>query len=217
MSSMSQMSRHVTLIDYGAGNLLNVQRAFEHQGAKVEIATQPEQIEQAERLVFPGVGAFPQAMQQLQAQNLVEAIQQAAKDKPFLGICLGMQMMLDEGEEFEKTPGLGLLPGRVKRLPALGVNGQNMTIPHMGWASIQPNKMPWQGSLLEAVPERNAFYFVHSYYADVANDADQLAVFDFGGHAMTAAIQRDNKIGCQFHPEKSGELGLKLVEAFLKL
>lgn len=217
MSSMSQMSRNVTLIDYGAGNLLNVQRAFEHQGATVDIATRPEQIEQAERLVFPGVGAFPEAMQQLQAQDLVEAIQQAANDKPFLGICLGMQMMLDEGEEFEKTPGLGLLPGRVERLPERGVNGQNMTVPHMGWASIQPNKTSWQGSLLEAVPESNAFYFVHSYYADVANNADQLAVFDFGGHAITAAIQRDNKIGCQFHPEKSGELGLKLVEAFLKL
>lgn len=217
MSSMSQMSRNLTLIDYGAGNLLNVQRAFEHQGAKVEIATQPEQIEQAERLVFPGVGAFPEAMQQLQAQNLVEAIQQAAKDKPFLGICLGMQMMLDEGEEFEKTLGLGLLPGRVKRLPALGVNGQNMTIPHMGWASIQPNHQAWSNSLLNDISPQNAFYFVHSYYADVQNVTDQLAVFDFGGHSITAAIQREHLMGCQFHPEKSGPMGLKIIERFLAI
>ena len=208
---------HVTIIDYGAGNLLNVQRAFEHQGARTEIATTPEQVEQADRLVFPGVGAFPQAMQQLQSQHLVEAIQAAAQQKPFLGICLGMQMMLEASEEFGVTEGLKLLPGRVRKLPEQSVDGERMTIPHMGWAQIRPNQTPWQGSLLASVPEVNAFYFVHSYYAEMANEADQLAVFDFGGHAITAAIQQDNRMGCQFHPEKSGELGLKLIETFLQL
>lgn len=209
--------KKVTLIDYGAGNLLNVQRAFEHCGVRVDIATTPEQVERADRLVFPGVGAFPEAMAQLQKQNLVESIQQSAEQKPFLGICLGMQMMLDAGEEFEHTTGLNLLPGLVKKLPETSVSGKVMTIPHMGWAKIQPNKSAWKDSLLTDVPEDNAFYFVHSYYADVAEKTDQLAVFDFGGHEITAAVQKENKIGCQFHPEKSGELGLKLVEAFLKV
>lgn len=211
------MSAKVTIIDYGAGNLLNVQRAFEHQGAQTEIATTPEQVEQADRLVFPGVGAFPEAMQQLKTQNLVEAIQIAAEQKPFLGICLGMQMMLEESEEFATTEGLKLLPGKVRKLPETSCSGEVMTIPHMGWAQIRPNKAPWQNSLLASVPETNAFYFVHSYFADVANEADQLAVFDFGGHAITAAVQQDNRMGCQFHPEKSGEMGLKLIEAFLKV
>jgi glutamine amidotransferase len=207
----------VTIIDYGAGNLLNVQRAFEHCGAEVAIATTPEQILAADRLVFPGVGAFPQAMQQLQTQNLVAAIQESAKDKPFLGICLGMQMMLDAGEEFAKTDGLQLLPGLVKKLPAQSLSGEIMTIPHMGWAPIQPGKSGWAGSLLQSVPSDNAFYFVHSYFADLAEASDQLASVDFGGHAITAAVQRDNLMGCQFHPEKSGELGLKIVQTFLQL
>ncbi|KUJ71620.1 imidazole glycerol phosphate synthase subunit HisH [Thiomicrospira sp. WB1] len=207
----------VTIIDYGAGNLLNVQRAFEHCGAEVAIATTPEQIAAADRLVFPGVGAFPEAMQQLQAQNLVAAIQDSAKDKPFLGICLGMQMMLTQGEEFETTPGLQLLPGLVKKLPETACDGSPMTIPHMGWARIQPGPAGWADSLLQAVSQDNAFYFVHSYFADLAEASDQLASFDFGGHAITAAVQRDNLMGCQFHPEKSGELGLQIIDTFLTL
>lgn len=211
------MSSKVTLIDYGAGNLLNVQRAFEHQGAQVEIATTPEVVLQSDRLVFPGVGAFPEAMAQLQKQELVEAIQQAAQNKPFLGICLGMQMMLEAGEEFVETEGLKLLPGRVKQLPQQGVNGETMTIPHMGWAKVEPNQVAWDGTLFDQVTENNAFYFVHSYFADVSDPQDQLAVFDFGGHRITAAVQRDNLFGCQFHPEKSGEPGLRLIEAFLQI
>lgn len=207
----------VTIIDYGAGNLLNVQRAFEHCGAEVAIATTPEQITAADRLVFPGVGAFPEAMQQLQSQNLVAAIQEAAAEKPFLGICLGMQMMLDASEEFATTRGLQLLPGLVKKLPAQSLSGDAMTIPHMGWAPIQPGESGWVGSLLQSVPADNAFYFVHSYFSDLAEASDQLASFDFGGHGITAAVQRDNLMGCQFHPEKSGELGLKIVKTFLQL
>lgn len=211
------MSASVTMIDYGAGNLLNVQRAFEHCAAEVILATTPEQILQADRLVFPGVGAFPEAMAQLQSQKLVEAIQQAAQNKPFLGICLGMQMMLEASEEFSLTDGLKLLPGRVKKLPEKSVSGDAMTIPHMGWSKISPAGQNWQSSPLTKIPDENAFYFVHSYYADVDNSRDQLATFEFGGHAITAAIQKDNLIGCQFHPEKSGELGLKIIESFLKI
>lgn len=211
------MSRKVTLIDYGAGNLLNVQRAFEHVGAQVEIATEAKQIEQAERLVFPGVGAFPEAMRRLQQKNLIDAIQQVATDKPFLGICLGMQMMLDQGEEFETTPGLGLIPGQVKALPTRALDGKPMKVPHMGWELIRPNHQAWSNSLLNDIPPQNAFYFVHSYYADVENVTDQLAVFDFGGHSITAAIQREHLMGCQFHPEKSGPMGLKIIERFLAI
>ncbi|QCU90473.1 imidazole glycerol phosphate synthase subunit HisH [Thiomicrorhabdus sediminis] len=207
----------ITLIDYGAGNLLNVQRAFEHCGAEVNIATTPEQILTADRLVFPGVGAFPQAMAQLQKQNLVDTIKEAANNKPFLGICLGMQMLLDQSDEFELTQGLGLIAGQVKQLPSTSIDGQPMTIPHMGWSQIHPNQVQWQGSLLADIDANNAFYFVHSFYADVADAKDQLAVFDFGGHAISAALQKDNIIGCQFHPEKSGEMGLKIIESFLQI
>ncbi|MBD3815004.1 MAG: imidazole glycerol phosphate synthase subunit HisH [Halothiobacillus sp.] len=207
----------VTLIDYGAGNLLNVQRAFEHLGALVEIATTPEQVLAADRLVFPGVGAFPQAMAELQARNLVEAIREAARQKPFMGICMGMQMMFEQSEEFVLTPGLGLLPGQVKPLPHFSMTGEEMTIPHMGWAKIRPQGVSWQNTLLAGVAEENAFYFVHSYYAETTEPQDQLAVFDFGGHAITAAVQRDNLVGCQFHPEKSGAGGLRLIEAFLQI
>lgn len=207
----------ITLIDYGAGNLLNVQRSFEHCGAEVNIATTPEQVLTADRLVFPGVGAFPQAMAQLQQQNLVDAIKEAASNKPFLGICLGMQMLLDQSDEFELTQGLGLISGQVRELPNTSVDGHAMTIPHMGWSQIHPNQVQWQGSLLQDIDANNAFYFVHSFYADVADSKDQLAVFDFGGHAISAALQKDNIIGCQFHPEKSGEMGLKIIESFLQI
>lgn len=207
----------VTLIDFGAGNLLNVQRAFEHCGAKVKIATVSEELKTADRLVFPGVGAFPKAMQQLQKQKLVEAIQQFAANKPFLGICLGMQMMLDWSEEFEVTPGLGLIPGLVKALPNRSLDGKPLKVPHMGWERLLANHQAWSDSILTDIPGQNAFYFVHSYYADMQNVADQLAVFDFGGHLITAAIQRGHLMGCQFHPEKSGGLGLKIIKRFLSI
>lgn len=209
------MSRKVTLIDYGAGNLLNLQRAFEHVGAEVDIATEAKQVEQAQRLVLPGVGAFPEAIRRLQQKNLIEAIQKVVTDTPFLGICLGMQMMLDQGDEFETTPGLCLISGQVKALPAHALDGKPMKVPHMGWELIRPHHKAWSNSLLGDIPPQNAFYFVHSYYADVQNVTDQLAVFDFGGYLITAAIQREHLMGCQFHPEKSGRMGLKIIERFL--
>lgn len=211
------VSKQVTLIDYGAGNLLNVQRAFEHLAVDVKIATTAEEVFKAERIVFPGVGAFPEAMQQLQSQELVEAIKESALEKPFLGICLGMQMMLDSSDEFGLTNGLGLIPGQVKKLPGFSTDNVKMTIPHMGWSKIRASLTDWQNSPFSDIPEENAFYFVHSFYADVKNAKDQLAVFDFGGHAITAAIQKDNLIGCQFHPEKSGELGLKIIQSYLQI
>ncbi len=211
------MKAQVTIIDYGAGNLLNVQRAFEHQGASVAIATDADAILQANRLVFPGVGAFPQAMRRLQEMAILEAIKEAAVQKPFLGICLGMQMMLETSEEFSRTEGLGLIEGQVAALPNQSPDGENLRVPHIGWAPIFPQQVAWEQTLLSQVPENNAFYFVHSYYADPVNKEDQAAVFEFGGHKITAAIQRDNLFGCQFHPEKSGEQGLALIEAFLAI
>lgn len=209
--------KKITLIDYGAGNLLNVQRAFEHCGAKVNIAANADDILAAERLVFPGVGAFPEAMQQLQAQGLIEAIKESANNKPFIGICLGMQMMLSKSHEFGQTQGLDLLAGEVKPLPATGLDGQTMVVPHIGWEQITTNPALASRSALKDIPEQNAFYFVHSFYADVADSKQQLATFDFGGHAITAAIQKDNMMGFQFHPEKSGELGLNIIKAFLEI
>ena len=210
-------SKSVTLIDYGAGNLLNVQRAFEHCGAKVTVAVNADDIANADRLVFPGVGAFPEAMQQLEAQGLIEVIKTSALNKPFIGICLGMQMMLTQSHEFGMTQGLDLLNGDVKPLPLSGIDGQTMVIPHIGWEKIQSTNIDWHLSAFTEIPNENAFYFVHSYYADVADKSQQLATFDFGGHAITAAVQKDNMMGFQFPPEKSGEMGLKIIQSFLDI
>jgi imidazole glycerol-phosphate synthase subunit HisH len=209
------MRARVTVADYGIGNLLSVQRAFEHCGAEVEVSSDPRALERAERLVLPGVGAFRDAMEGLRSHGFIEPLQRfAASGRPFLGICVGMQMMFEAGEEHGMHPGLGLLPGRVVAIPA----APGRKIPHIGWAAlIRPSlERDWAETILEAVPAGGAsVYFVHSFHAAPARADDVLAVSDYHGFAVTAAVSRGNLSGCQFHPEKSGETGLKIIEAFL--
>jgi len=205
-------------MDYGVGNLLSVRRALEHCGATVSVTANPEAILAATHVVLPGVGAFANAMAQLRRARLdIVAQQVAARGIPLLGICLGMQMLLDESEEFGINPGLGLIPGRVVPVPATAADGSPHKIPHIGWNSLcLPNgRASWSGSVLNTLNPGDAVYFLHSYMADPSNAADRLADCHYGGATIAAAISRENVVGCQFHPEKSGEIGLKVLRAFL--
>ncbi len=205
----------VTIIDYGVGNLLSVQRGFEHCGARVCVTSDPDAILGADRLVLPGVGAFRGAMQELEARGLSSVIRAyAASGKPLLGICLGMQLLLNESEEFGITKGLGLIKGRVIPIPAQTTSGDTQKIPHIGWSALTPANDSWSGTVLDGVLPGSAAYFVHSYMAQTNEASHRLADCMYGGHRIPAVIASGNVSGCQFHPEKSGEVGLSILRAF---
>jgi glutamine amidotransferase len=208
----------VTVIDYGGGNLLSVQRGLEHCGAKVILTTDPEKILAAKRVVLPGVGAFANAMQSLNRLGLIAAIRELALRKtPLLGICLGMQLLLEESEEFGVTTGLGLIPGCVIAVPNHTLSDATQKIPHIGWNGIQPSNVlvDWQKTLLQDNRPSDAAYFVHSFMAVPNDPAHRIADCLYGGHKIAATIGRDQITGCQFHPEKSGEVGLKILKRFI--
>ena len=208
----------VTVIDYGVGNLLSVQRALEHCGAEVYLTNQPSAILAASRVVLPGVGAFANAMAELKRLRLVEVIQEVAQEGiPLLGICLGMQLLLDESEEFGLTQGLGLIPGRVIPVPHTSTTGQPQKIPHIGWNNLvlSPSKSTWRNTILETVEPGESTYFVHSFMANPLDINHRIADCIYGGVSISAVVGRENLWGCQFHPEKSGEAGLKILRQFL--
>jgi glutamine amidotransferase len=213
----------VTIVDYGVGNLLSVSRAFEHLGAAVTVSSDPAAIAAAERLVLPGVGAFGAGMAELTQRGLVEPVQAfAASGRPFLGICLGMQMMLSESEEFSEEfgthRGLGLIPGKVVELSRTTPAGESRKIPHIGWSALAPaHDGAWAGTALEVVEPGRFVYFVHSFMAQPDDPAHLLAQCLYGGAPVVAAVGRDNLLGCQFHPEKSGTVGLAILARFLEL
>jgi glutamine amidotransferase len=209
----------VTVIDYGVGNLLSVSKAIEHCGAKVTVTTDPESILSAGRVVLPGVGAFPDGMTALRANGLDSVVRQiATKGTPLLGICLGMQFLFDESEEFGATAGLGLIPGRVVNIPSITTTGESQKIPHIGWNELvlPDQNSSWQAGLLDDITPGEAVYFVHSFMAVPASHLHRLADCTYGGISISAAVQRNNVFGCQFHPEKSGEVGLKLLRKFIR-
>lgn len=213
------MTKRVTLIDYGIGNLLSVQRAFEACGAEVLQTEDPAGIAAAEYLVLPGVGAFADGMQELQRRQLVDPIRAAcASGKPVLGICLGMQMLFTESEEHHRTPGLGIIPGRVEAIPRKAANGELIKVPHIGWSELLPpvGASYWSSGLLANLGSYPAVYFVHSFSCVPANHNVLLAVCDYQGVRISAVVKQGNVYGCQFHPEKSGPLGLLIVENFLR-
>ena len=206
------------MIDYDVGNLLSVQRGFEHCGAKVTLTADPEQILAASRVVLPGVGAFANAMHALERLGLVAVIRELAQLKtPLLGICLGMQLLLEESEEFGVTKGLGLIAGRVIPVPTQTLSSETQKIPHIGWSALHPSSAlgRWDGTLLQDNRPGEASYFVHSYMAVPSNSVHRIAECVYGGHLIPAAIGRDHITGCQFHPEKSGEVGLKILRRFI--
>jgi len=211
--------KKVTIVDYGIGNLLSVRRAFEYCGADVEMADSPTVIAKAERLVLPGVGAFTDGMKGLANNNLVDAIRDySAKNSPFMGICLGMQMMLDSSEEFGFHKGLGLIPGSVVRIGDKSVDGVSHKIPHIGWNSLLEGQAgAWRNTILHQTLPGESAYFVHSFTPVPCDEKHRLADCEYGGLILSAVIQSGYLYGCQFHPEKSGQVGLRIIESFLKL
>jgi glutamine amidotransferase len=208
---------NVTIVDYGVGNLLSVKRGFEHCGAMVTLTGNREDILSAERVVLPGVGAFGNAMGELSRLGLVEVLRLlAARQTPLLSICLGMQLLLDESEEFGLTPGLGIIPGRVVPVPVRTSTGAVQKIPHIGWNALQPaNGNGWVGTILEDNIPGDSVYFVHSFMAITSDPRHLIAATIYGGSPVPAVIAKGNITACQFHPEKSGEVGLKILRRFL--
>jgi len=208
-------STKIVLIDYGVGNLLSVQRAFEHVGHSIEITSNPILIMQADKLVLPGVGAFNKAMEAISSLHLSEYIKEFAKmDRPILGICLGMQLLFDSSEENGSTKGLGLISGKVLSIRNYVMGG--IKVPHIGWQALQMNKeFSSDGpSILSGIDHRDNFYFVHSYIANVEDKSHQEAYCNYGGIEIPAVVTHGNIMGCQFHPEKSGKSGLKIIKNF---
>ena len=208
------MAKKVSIIDYGMSNLLSTQRAFEHVGALVNIVTTEKEILNADYLVLPGVGAFPDGMNELNSRHLVAAIKEfSQKERPLLGVCLGMQMLLSRGFEHKETQGLGIIDGDVLPLPK---DMPNFKIPNINWHEItEPNQGRWINSILQNTKNDTCFYFVHSYYASPRNANNVLANSLFGTLNFASAIQKEHVFGTQFHPEKSGEDGLNLLNKFL--
>lgn len=214
------MKPRITVVDYGLGNLLSVSRALEHCGAVVTLSSAPPDVLEAERLVLPGVGAFKNGMHELNRRGLTNAIRSyAAGGRPFLGICLGMQMMLETSEEFGIHQGLGLIRGKVIAIPRTS-DGLARKTPHIGWSTLRPGPVAqaWSRSILEGLkPEHSSAYFVHSYSAQPADPAQILAQCVYDGWTVTAAVSQGATTGCQFHPEKSGETGLMILSNFCRL
>lgn len=216
---MTQKS--ITLVDYGMANLLNVARAFEHCGAAVRVVETPGEIVDAGRLVVPGVGAFSDCLDELRRRGFDDTLRRYVDTgRPMLGICVGMQALFEVSEEFGEHPGLGLLPGRVCAVPRQTIDGAPQRVPHIGWNHlVEPETgRGWAGTLLDPfLGQRPAVYFVHSFEAQPLNPADRLADCIYGGHRVCAAIQRGNLMATQFHPERSGKIGLTILRRFLDI
>lgn len=198
----------ISIIDYGMGNLRSVQKALESIGEEAIITSDKEQIEKSDGVILPGVGAFPDAMENLKSKGLDETLKYvAAQKKPVLGICLGMQLLFTEGEEVKQCEGLGLIQGKIKKLYG------NVKIPHMGWNSLKIDK---NCALLEGIDEGSYVYFVHSFYAEMKNKED-LNATTFYEIDVPAIVSAGNLFGAQFHPEKSGDVGIQMLKNFAKL
>jgi len=205
----------IAIIDYGMGNLRSVQKGFERVGASAEIVTRPEQIARAPKVVLPGVGAFRDAAAHLREQHLIEPVIQAARSgRPFLGICLGLQLLFDVSTEDGEYDGLGVVPGRVVRFDFSDLpDADTLKIPHMGW-----NQLVWDKPcpLMEGLKSGQHFYFVHSYYVVPADPEVSFGRCAYG-HEFTAMIWRGNLFATQFHPEKSQAAGLTILKNFATL
>lgn len=198
----------IAIIDYGVGNLFSLQSSFAAIGQEARVTDDREIIRAADKLILPGVGAFRDAIGKLRARGMADVVcEEAARGKPLLGICLGMQMLFEKSYEYGEYEGLGLLPGVVR--PIADVIPKDYKIPHIGWNALSIKK---PSPLLGRTPDGSYVYFVHSYYAADC-DGSVLATTDYGT-PLTAAVARENVCGCQFHPEKSGAAGLEILRAF---
>jgi glutamine amidotransferase len=201
--------KRIAVIDYGLGNLFSVLQAFKKFGCEATVVAKPSELTGFDGLVVPGVGAFGQAMSDLKSRGFDVAIKDWVNSgKPFLGICLGMQLLMDESDEFGHHAGLGIIHGRVKRFPQK-IQDKELKVPRMGWAELNGSKA---SKALDNVEPGADMYFVHSYHVVLTNPEDELAWSEYEGHRYTSAIAHKNVWAFQFHPEKSGEAGLALLE-----
>jgi glutamine amidotransferase len=209
------------VVDYGIGNVFSVCQALRQAGGEPILSGDSKVIANADRLILPGVGAFGRAVEELRQRDLEGPINDlCAAGRPFLGICVGMQVMMRRGTELGEHAGLGLIDGVVDRIPNTTVDGDRLRVPNIGWAELlQPKAVSadrWQRSMLAGLaPGRSALYFLHSYSAHPADPADRLADVEYGGHRLVAAVEHGNLTGVQFHPERSSLAGQKLLRRFL--
>lgn len=201
------MIENIAIIDYDAGNLGSVEKAFAYLGKKAFVTRSADEILKADRVVLPGVGAFGDAMEKLDRYGLVQVIRKSVESgQPFLGICLGLQLLFEKSEESPGVAGLGILEGEIVRIPA----AEGLKIPHIGWNSLHIRE---GAALFAGIPKEAYVYFVHSYYLKAKNESEVAASADYGVR-LHASVERENLFACQFHPEKSGEVGLGILKNF---
>lgn len=200
----------IAIIDYDAGNIRSVEKAFQFLGEDTVLSRDKDVILSADKVVLPGVGSFGDAMNKLVKYDLVDTIQQVVNNKtPFLGICLGLQLLFEESDESEGVPGLGILPGKILRIP----DKEGLKIPHIGWNSLDLQN---SGRLFQGIDDGAYVYFVHSYYLKSEEEEIVKATTEYSTH-IHASVEKDNVFACQFHPEKSGDVGLKILKNFAEL
>ena len=210
---------NTTVIDLSIGNLMSIIRGLEYYDAKVTVTSDPNIINNSSHVVLPGDGAFKYAMEQIMKKGLLSTLKNLKNSKTvLLGICIGMQILFDESCEFGETKGLGLISGKVVPIPNKSIDGKKISIPHMGWNNLLTTKYfkNWNNTFLEDNKINDEVYFIHSYMAVPSNDSNRVADCIYGGHKIAAVVTKDNITGCQFHPEKSGKLGLKILKKFLE-
>lgn len=214
------MTTKVTVIDYGIGNLFSIGNALKFCNADMVLTSDPVLIAQADRLILPGVGAFKDGIKGLEKRTITGAVLEfCEKGRPFLGICLGMQMMLDWSEEFGLHQGLSIIPGRVVPIPFTADNGTPHKVPHISWSPLvhPEHEQDWAGTLLDGIQAGSCCYFVHSYHCKPEKAHFHFADTLYNGRRLAAVIHKDQLYGCQFHPEKSGKLGLQILQNFIRL
>jgi len=212
------MSKTVSIVDYGASNLHNVARAVEASGNEVEFVSDPDKLEHSDRVILPGVGAFGEGMRNLRNAGFTGSLRSYAESGgALLGICLGMQMLFSGSEEAKDEGGLGILEGDVRRIPKSDTSGERK-IPHIGWATLAAcESNSWLNSPLEAIDAKESVYFVHSYAIAAGSIDCEIAITEHLGFRFASFVRRGSIFGCQFHPEKSGPTGLKIIESFVAM
>lgn len=209
------MSKNIVIVDYSLGNMFSVQQAFAYFGIDAPLTRDKNQIDNADAIVLPGVGAFAEAMKNLQEMDLVNTIKSSIdKGKPFLGICLGMQLLFSKSEEFGSTEGFGIIPGQIKKF---NFTDKKVRVPQMAWNNIQqPSSNKWKNTALETVKDNEFMYFVHSYYAVPEDTNHVLCETSYEGLKYCSAVIKDNILATQFHPEKSATEGLKIYKNWIE-
>jgi imidazole glycerol-phosphate synthase subunit HisH len=214
------MSINITVVDYGSGNLFNIQRALVAIGANINISSSPEELKKADKIVLPGVGAFKTGISNLEKSGMIEALNEfKTSGKQILGICLGMQLLVTQSMENGRHKGLDFIPGSVNRFTPCATTENRFKIPQICWNTIEhpplESKNTWDNTILGELKGGAYMYFLHSYYVQAKQEEHCLAITHYGNEMFHSAIQKDNVVGCQFHPERSGIQGLSILKSFV--